>query len=627
MLAVHQNTSVHSTLADQLEQIKRGYTKLELMIEDQKQEKTQCSLCLYGGTNTGKSSLFNLILGQEVSAAKVTAGATKSAVVSISNVHAKSYERLPKNSWLNQCTPLINATDPLGVCSNELRVHSQKLQAYLHIRTLPLSAQDFDPEHCLILIDTPDHDSHHLNHQQIARQMLEYSDLCIYVTSAQKYKLQSTIDELIYILKKGLNIGVLFNMLSSHQELNLMWQDLQQHLDKAIAQESPVISNKKLNPLSNRLTLLGGLPVIHRLSQAKTTEIQTLSHGVFKALNSLFKALGPYQYMHNKKQDHTRSQLQQVLTLLRKAKELEAYYLQEKKQDFDALLSQEMYSACLLDQAQLELDLSHLLKLHYLSKLCSNLYLLRILHYFQTIVIKYKLILIHPKRSLQKAHGYFLLSLSYLWMKLMGKSQSLVPESFLNKAAQDLAVDLSSFHLETSLLQKLDQQVNTWSVKNGKNLLKAFVKAQNKKLGEEQELHDLTGMRDRFTKLSSLSVLMPSIIQTHELSTTKHDLVCFALAGSLLFFGVNWLWVFIAILLCSLFQTLLLSVLCLRDLELNPAIKLSLRQFYQQLIQEQMTNQDQTRTWWQAFRKQQTESAELEDIEQKLKRIAQKLGE
>ena len=627
MLAVHQTTSLHSTLADQLEQIKREYTKLELMTEDQKQEKTQCSLCLYGGTNTGKSSLFNLILGQEVSAAKVTAGATKSAVVSVSNIHAKSYEHLPKNSWFNQCTPLINATDPLGVYSNELRAHSQKLQAYLHIRTLPLSIQDFDPEQCLILIDTPDHDSHHLNHRQIARRMLEYSDLCIYVTSAQKYKLQTTIDELIYILKKDLNIGILFNMLSPHQDLNLIWQDLQEHLDKAIVQENTVISNKTIRSHSNRLTLLGALPVIHGLSQAKIKEKQNLSHGVFKALNSLFKASSPYQYMHNRKQEHSKSQLQQVLILMSKAKELEANYLQETKQDFDALLSQEMHSAYLLDQAQLERNLTHLLKLHYLSKIYSNLYPLRILHRFQSIVIKHNFVLIRPKPFLQKAHDYFLLGLSYFWIKLMDKSQCLVPESFLNKVAQDLAVDLSNFHLETSLLQKLDQQVSTWSVTNGKVLLKAFVKSQNKKLGEQQELHDLTGMRDRFARLSSLSVLIPSIIQPYDLSIAKHDLICFALAGVLLFFGVNLPWVFIAIFLCSLFQTLLLSVLCLRDLELNPAIKLSLRQFYQQLIQEQMTNQDQTRTWWQALRKQQTGSAELEDIEQKINNIAQKLSE
>ena len=105
--------------------------------------------------------------------------------------------------------------------------------------------------------------------------MLEYSDLCIYVTSAQKYKLQTTIDELIYILKKDLNIGILFNMLSPHQDLNLIWQDLQEHLDKAIVQENTVISNKTIRPHSNRLTLLGALPVIHGLSQAKIIKIST----------------------------------------------------------------------------------------------------------------------------------------------------------------------------------------------------------------------------------------------------------------------------------------------------------------------------------------------------------------
>ena len=326
------------TLAQQVDRIKQGYAKLESMQIEQGQAHTRCYVCLYGGTNTGKSSLFNLILGTEVSAVKATASATKSAVVSIPERLADLSKLHPKDLWLKNCVPLQKPDDPLHVL--EAKQQFKKSVAYLHTRTQDSQLyQSLDPEQCLVLIDTPDHDSHQLEHQQSARAVLPHCDLCVYVTSSQKYKHQSTITELLYILNQGLKVGVVFNMLDSHQDLDLIWQDLQEQLTRAAIDETRTKTRVSIKeeyiegrqvqahqspPSPNDITLLGSLPVIHGLKQADNFEKREISQAIFIALRTLFVDSTPYQYMQKEAQKQSRTQLYAIQRLLEQAQDAEA---------------------------------------------------------------------------------------------------------------------------------------------------------------------------------------------------------------------------------------------------------------------------------------------------------------
>ena len=178
--------------------------------------------------------------------------------------------------------------------------------------------------------------------------MLPHCELCIYVTSAQKYKHQSTITELLYILKQGLKVGVVFNMLNAHQDLELIWQDLQEQLAKeakteanteAEKNQSKQAQTKPSSPSPSDITLLGALPVVHGLKQAAESEKQEISQAIFKALSALFSNSTPYQYMQKKAQDQSRAQLYALKRLLEQAQDTEAQILQKYRRAFKMALT------------------------------------------------------------------------------------------------------------------------------------------------------------------------------------------------------------------------------------------------------------------------------------------------
>ena len=490
----------------------------------------------------------------------------------------------------------------------------------------------------MVLIDTPDHDSHKLEHQQNARAILPHCELCIYVTSAQKYKHQSTIIELLYILNQGLKIGVIFNMLDAHQDLDLIWHDLQEQLAKAAGDEANTEAEKNENkqvqaqpspPSSSDITLLGALPIIHGLKQADDSEKQEISQAVYKALNALFGDSTPYQYMQKKAQEQSRAQLYVLQRLLKQAQDIEVQILQNYRPAFKKALTQELSQANLLNQTQLEERLSHLVTLHYLSKLCSHTYFLRLPRCLQDMHNKYREKFVQSfnfDSLIHQSQHYLIQLLSYIWYKTMGSNQERLSRSAWSNIAQELDINLNTFHLESSLLSKLNQEINAWSLSNGEAFVRAFIVTQHQEFRHNTDPQHSLEMAATRSILTSASTLVPQDLKPHELSNTQHDLICFVFTLMLLPLGLDLFGIFIGIMLCSLAQMLMLSILCLRDFELKPDLSLNLQAFYRELVQNQAEPQDQKQSWWQIFKKQLTASAELQDLSQKLNVIAQQLG-
>ncbi|MCA1960048.1 MAG: 50S ribosome-binding GTPase [Desulfomonile sp.] len=118
-------------------------------------------ISLFGGTGTGKSTLFNSLAGEPVSRVSWLRPCTSRPVF---YVHNDAVEELAK-------CPLVADENPIGGGKIKVRVlehHRQELA-------------DF------ILVDTPDIDSVELINREIADAFFTISDIVVFVTSLDKY--------------------------------------------------------------------------------------------------------------------------------------------------------------------------------------------------------------------------------------------------------------------------------------------------------------------------------------------------------------------------------------------------------------------------------------------------------
>jgi len=125
-----------------------------------------------GGTNTGKSTLFNLLLQEAASAARSTAAATCSPVLVTA---AERYRDGLEGRILNGFAPR-----PLTCPEDSTRYEMPE-------DTLWVSASSHLPA-CLALMDTPDVDSIERRNWKVADQIRAAGDVVIAVLTPEKYK-------------------------------------------------------------------------------------------------------------------------------------------------------------------------------------------------------------------------------------------------------------------------------------------------------------------------------------------------------------------------------------------------------------------------------------------------------
>lgn len=130
-------------------------------------------LCaLLGGTNVGKSTVFNLMLDAPIACPSELARGTRAPVATVLASFADS---LKASSLLQGYPRKVHSQ------AAELNQEHPHPTLYVHSHERPEMAK-------LVLIDAPDIDSNHSQNQDIARDLLDCCDAVIYVTSNQKYR-------------------------------------------------------------------------------------------------------------------------------------------------------------------------------------------------------------------------------------------------------------------------------------------------------------------------------------------------------------------------------------------------------------------------------------------------------
>lgn len=125
-----------------------------------------------GGTNTGKSTVFNLLLGRPVSPAVATAAATARPLIAANAMRAK------------QCLDgmLVPEFDAVPLKDSEEIVARDS-----PTNTLYVAAQEDLPD-CRALLDTPDVDSIQREHWAVADTIRAAGDVLVAVLTGEKYK-------------------------------------------------------------------------------------------------------------------------------------------------------------------------------------------------------------------------------------------------------------------------------------------------------------------------------------------------------------------------------------------------------------------------------------------------------
>ncbi len=166
-----------------------------------------CCVALLGGTNTGKSATLNALAGRAVSAARVTANATKSPLV-------YAHERY--------AAPLLE-----GGALVQPRL-SQGPEEALSASGGTLVALHQDPRLAdVALIDCPDLDSTAQENAAAAREALALADVCVWVTTPQKYKDELLVEAARAALAQGKALWVLFNLTEEGADFEEMRADLE----------------------------------------------------------------------------------------------------------------------------------------------------------------------------------------------------------------------------------------------------------------------------------------------------------------------------------------------------------------------------------------------------------------
>lgn len=152
-----------------------------------------------GGTNVGKSTVFNLLVGEAVSAVSALARGTKTPVLCGGGATL---------SGLPAFLPGVETVRAAGIVGSE---------AFDHPAVIAVEAA-FPPEGCL-LIDSPDMDSDHAPNRAWAMRLLHAADGVVLVTTPEKYHDAVVADFLRSAAALGRTLAAVMNKADSAEAL------------------------------------------------------------------------------------------------------------------------------------------------------------------------------------------------------------------------------------------------------------------------------------------------------------------------------------------------------------------------------------------------------------------------
>ncbi|MHC4393527.1 MAG: GTPase [Planctomycetota bacterium] len=176
-------------------------------------------VAVLGGTNTGKSTVFNALAGVLLSETKITAGATKHPLVYV-------HQRWEKELLEGQVFDRIRC--------ERLESPGQLLCVYDEPRMF-FSFHDRKELKDVAFIDSPDFDSSEPHNRETAHKVLTQADVCLFLTTPQKYKDRVLVEDLETIAGQQKRVLVIFNLVADEMLFRTMADDLKVRVGDKVA--------------------------------------------------------------------------------------------------------------------------------------------------------------------------------------------------------------------------------------------------------------------------------------------------------------------------------------------------------------------------------------------------------
>ena len=201
-----------------VDQLDRLLTTLRLKIRPELLHPAELPLFVgvQGGTNVGKSTVFNALAGKLLSPSVVQASATKHPLVF---VHERWREVLLGDTVF-EGLELLELEDP-----KQLLIEPDRTEL------LYFQFHDDDDLATLALIDSPDFDSVLETNLIVADHVSVLSDLTVFVTTAQKYRDRELISRLRLIAQLKASIILIFNRVDEDIVFRTLVDDLRGIID------------------------------------------------------------------------------------------------------------------------------------------------------------------------------------------------------------------------------------------------------------------------------------------------------------------------------------------------------------------------------------------------------------
>lgn len=163
-----------------------------------------------GGTNTGKSTIFNLLLGRAVSPVVATAAATARPLIAANAVRAA------------QCLEgkLVPEFEATALCGQ-----NAVLDRTSSLNTLYVATHDALPDR-LVLLDTPDVDSIEREHWAVADAIRAMGDVLVAVLTGEKYKDDRVVSFFRQALASGRVVVPLMNKANPERDYEVARKQL-----------------------------------------------------------------------------------------------------------------------------------------------------------------------------------------------------------------------------------------------------------------------------------------------------------------------------------------------------------------------------------------------------------------
>jgi hypothetical protein len=161
----------------------RRLLQVKLLLEEGRAPEAAPLVVIAGGTNVGKSTIFNWIVGEPVASSSPLARHTKAPTV---YVHDAELPALRNGAFLPEYERLLleSPDDPAREAADGEAV------AYF------LLTHELKDVAAVVLVDSPDIDSTHARNRQVAEDLLFLADAVIFVATPEKYNDQLCIDYL-----------------------------------------------------------------------------------------------------------------------------------------------------------------------------------------------------------------------------------------------------------------------------------------------------------------------------------------------------------------------------------------------------------------------------------------------